>query len=755
MASHISNSNPRGNMQVFQDTKITRQGVPKSKHNKNKKPLKSSIKKMANGTRTGDAISDDSDGDDEGELSGSDEEDEEDDDDADVFALSGGPRIGSNANGRLAGPMSDDVDMFDDDQAVAGAERASTNDSDEEDYGAVDDMSDSDDSEPDVDENTVLRKAERDLIEEFESTEKPRAARAMASEMNGMNIEEDSGLSRRTSMQSETSMDGELDFGLDFTQDPFGGLNSHDSLYQELIEDAEGQFDSDLASWRIPDVHPDSLLMHSRSRESSIISTHTAKKVRFEETTSSRSRTSSLSSEDIDPREAYPDLLDSADTPIGRSNMVMLNMDGDVEMDQMETESLYDFDFEDEYEKAAFEIDRQSDSEESSSDDSEDGDTTDEDTPDDQAARLIAIQKASGRVPNTEQAPSTPTPRKGSTTKSTRRPTSGRFASSATRSDKRPKSGTFVHDPSVASVSATTKGSGVKLVCPTRPPEAERAYWDRARRAMGSRDGSPGASVSWTRTTPRTASIPQQPFTAKSTLGTMFDGNLDFLRSNDQSGIAEDLLKPSINRAVRGTYASAPPSDTEVTDNDSSSLNIDDFVQLDDSSDPPSDTEADVDDTELDETDADTESHTLSRPSTANLLSPQSSFSTSTGGNANFDSGLLLDHFDQQRGLVSSFRNNQHHARVVSSLAANPTKRAMTSQANALQKGRKNAAMAPMTPARKKRASADLGAVLAAGVRKGAAASPLARKGSLKGMGGARSRGNSLSQTLALERFVG
>jgi hypothetical protein len=366
MANLISNSKHRMSMKVFQDPRKPSRGAPKAMHRHNK-PLKSNIKKIANGTRTGDVISDDSDGDDEGDSTAN-EDDEDDDDDADVFALSGGPRMKRNANGRLAGRMSDDVNMFDADQAVPGAERESTNDSDEEDYNAVDEISDSDDSNADADEKTVLRKAERDLIAEFQSTEKPRAAKVMANEMDDMCLEEESGLSRRTSMQSEISTDADLDFGLDFTQDPFGGLNSNDSLYQELIEDAEGQFDGDLASWRIPDVHPDSLMMHGGSRDSSVFSTHTAKKVRFDENTSTRSRTSSLSSEDIDPRDAYPDLLDSADTPIGRSSLLLVNMDADGQVDQMDTESLYDFDFEDEYEKAAFEID-QSDSEVSSSDD--------------------------------------------------------------------------------------------------------------------------------------------------------------------------------------------------------------------------------------------------------------------------------------------------------------------------------------------------------------------------------------------------
>lgn len=363
----------------------------------------------------------------------------------------------------------------------------------------------------------------------------------------------------------------------------------------------------------------------------------------------------------------------------------------------------------------------------------DDGDTTDEESPDEHIARVKAIQNSridtqTTTTPNS--GPSTPVASTSNSSKASRTPATARR--SGGRSEKRPKSGTFIHDPTVASVSAEGKGAGVKLVCPTKPLESERAYWERARQAMGSRDGSPGASVSWTRSTPRTAA-PPRVLTAKSTLGTMFDGNLDFLRSHDEHGIANELLTPAATVQVRSSFASTAPTEDELTDAESS-INLEDFVQMSDS-----DMEMDVEDEE-----------TFSRPSTG-IMSPGDSqdifaaFTSDSSPMPRGDNAHLLDHFDQQPGLVSSFRNNQHLARAVSSLAANPTKRAQTSEANALQKGRRSAANTPMTPARKSRANPDLN-FNTAGVRKNIS-SPLAQKHR-------RSRNNSLSQTLAQGTFT-
>lgn len=196
------------------------------------------------------------------------------------------------------------------------------------------------------------------MIAEFESSEKPRVANAMTTELSRMSVVEEESLARRLSLQSENSMDDEGDFGdLDFTQDPFGGLPSNDQHYQDLVEDAEGYFDNDLASWRIPDVNHET-----------ISSSTNQKKVRFEETTFSRSRTSSLSSDEDDPRDAFPDLLNgSSSAHMSRSQMLLGQMD-EYAM-QVDNESMYDFDLEDPYEKMAFEVDGQSCSESESTDD--------------------------------------------------------------------------------------------------------------------------------------------------------------------------------------------------------------------------------------------------------------------------------------------------------------------------------------------------------------------------------------------------
>lgn len=359
--------------------------------------------------------------------------------------------------------------------------------------------------------------------------------------------------------------------------------------------------------------------------------------------------------------------------------------------------------------------------------DADDGDTTDEEDPEVLVARVKAMRNASenasspASTPNSE--PSTPIQSKRSTALARAKTTNGRLSTPKTN-DNGPKMGTFIRDPTKARVEADVQGSGVKVTCPTNPPESERAYWERARKAMHSRDGSPSGSVSCIHTTPRTASIPKRPLTAKATLGTMFDGNLDFLRNNDELGIAEEfVMMSSRNDATRASFTSTTTTSESVAAAETD-VNMADFVQIDDS------------DSDMDE------------PQSASVMSPTSdAFDEFIPTSQNGNDSDLLDHFDQRRGLISSFRNNQTRARHVSSLAANPAKRAETSEANALQKGRRGAANTPMTPARKNRASQD---ITGAGIRK--VASPLVQKHR-------RSRGSSLSgiqQTLArgLDRFV-
>lgn len=355
----------------------------------------------------------------------------------------------------------------------------------------------------------------------------------------------------------------------------------------------------------------------------------------------------------------------------------------------------------------------------------DDGDTTDEEDGEVLVARVKAMramrsarENASTPASTPNSAPSTPVASKQSTPTLARANTANARLNTPKTKDGLPRMGTFVRDPTKARVEADIQGSGVKVTCPLNPPEKDRAYWDRARKAMGSRDVSPNGSITCVRSTPRTASIPQRPFTAKSTLGTMFDGNLDFLRNNDENGIAQGLIASARNNATRASFTSTTVTDESTAEADDN-VNMADFVQLDDS------------DSDMEEP----------QSATSEFFDDASVFTPQSGNNAD-----LLGHFDQRRGLVSSFRNNQNHARHVSSLAANPAKRAQTSEANALQKGRRAAANTPMTPARKNRASQD---ITGAGVKKNA--SPLVQKHR-------RSRGSSLSgiqQTLALDRFAG
>jgi len=90
------------------------------------------------------------------------------------------------------------------------------------------------------------------------------------------------------------------------------------------------------------------------------------------------------------------------------------------------------------------------------------------------------------------------------------------------------------------------------------------------------------------------------------------------------------------------------------------------------------------------------------------------------------DSDDLLAHLDRNRGLVGSFRRNQHIAKHIGSLASHPSLRASTSELNAMQSGRRAAANTPITPLRKKRMGRSVG------MRDSPIASPLTKAQSKK-----------------------
>ena len=335
----------------------------------------------------------------------------------------------------------------------------------------------------------------------------------------------------------------------------------------------------------------------------------------------------------------------------------------------------------------------------------DEGDTTDEETPEEMYAKLQerkeAARKASNNVPSTPQS-ERPTVPVASRISSTPRP-------STPRDGKGPRTGTFKLDPTRAALTTEPETRKIKILPPSQPSEKDRAFWQRAKTANSSRDGSPRSSY-LTLPSPSADSIPARPFTAQSTLGSMFNGNLDILRNNDVNGIIDESFAPMMSRTQ--TSFTSMTSTTEESDSDRRmDVDLQDLIHLDDSD---SDIEA---------------------LPTGTVTSPQDSgmFDSFTSSQGHERRGSdLLGHFDQCRGVVGSFRRNQHIVKQVSSLPSHPAKRASAHEYNALQKGRRGAANTPMTPARKKRASQDL----SAGVRKSVSSPLSARR--------PRSRGNSL-----------
>jgi hypothetical protein len=349
----------------------------------------------------------------------------------------------------------------------------------------------------------------------------------------------------------------------------------------------------------------------------------------------------------------------------------------------------------------------------------DEGDTTDEESQEEQIARMKERREASGKawtatqqrlpIRSTAVLPSSP---------NVSRPTTPKGSSKA------PRAGKFALDPTRATITTDLDGKKIKLQPPATPLEKDKAFWDRAKTANSSRDGSPGSSY-LTRPTPRADSMPARPFTTESTLGGMFQGNLDILRNYDVAGIVDDSAADEVPPTFVHMQTSFT-STTTMADSDTDlpeDVNMQDFIDISDSG---SDTEEQRSDVFSPATD----SSWFDAP-----------MDMRTPGRRGSD---LMGHFDQYRGLVGSFRYNQNQAKHVSSLASHPAKRASTHEYNALQKGRRGAANTPITPARKKRISQDITPNMA-GVRKSLNSPLSARR--------PRSRGNSLSGIVATNLY--
>jgi hypothetical protein len=339
------------------------------------------------------------------------------------------------------------------------------------------------------------------------------------------------------------------------------------------------------------------------------------------------------------------------------------------------------------------------------SDDSEDdgGYETEEETLEEKQAKMLEVCRLA-RPESIVSAPATPTASKRTPAPIARSNSSSKGSpTKANKTRKGPKEGTFVCDPTKATVVSDSTGKKTVLYIPTQPSAKNKAFWDRARNVAGSQNTSPRGSMSIE--LPRRGGKDEpaaRPFTAQSTLATMFDGNFDFMSHTEMS-------PPPIRIRPQSSYTPAPsafttPAPTEGGSDLEEEEEYPDFGMLVDL------------DQDSDEEDDGTWSAAVTSPTEPTFLS---------------------------RGMVGSFRLNQHRAKQESSMASHPDSRASTSEINALQTGRRGAGNAPITPARKRRMSKDLNRTHS-GIRKPtlpSGASPLSARRP-------RSRGQSLSGRL-------
>ncbi|KAK1820682.1 hypothetical protein LTR12_004846 [Friedmanniomyces endolithicus] len=628
------------------------------------------------------SIVSDADSDEEAEEadSSADEASDEEESEPDESALSD-----VRAQLRLAGFAS--RDMFEDDtaQAVTGA---TMSDDDDGDYAGVEDLSDDEEDIGESNDLSVLRAAEQDLRDEFERTEQRRNADSMTDGMDTMFLQRDEAFARRLGLQVGQSQPDGLGFSVNLDDDPFVGLQFDDSLYQEMYDDAEKALGMGIGN-------EDQCNLQSREGSAAL---------RFQEPHKTPSRQSSMSNSD-DPNDLYPDLFDAQDDPALRQRFGLdVDLDANFRMDYSDAGSCYDFDGDEERMALAID-DEESDSDDPAGDfgaETEDeGDTTDEESDEERDARIKAMQKRAAEADKSAQTTPRPAERFAS-------PRVDAVSSPSTpKTGKGPRLGKFVIDKTKATISSDATGKKINIHPPQNPTEKDKAFWTRVNTVNAARGSTPRASTQYSMRTVAVENLPRRPFTAQSTLGSMFNGNLDILRNNDASGIAGDLFPDLVSRTNSFTETLAGDSESETEE-----VNMQDFIDMD-----------------SDESDSE-------EPTSASTISsaagPRDSFSSADTSR----NDSLLNHLDQQRGLVGSFRRNQNLAKQVSSLASHPVKRASTLESNALQKGRRAAANIPITPARKKRVSQDL-SLTGAGVRK-AVGSPLAGRRP-------RSRGGSLS----------
>lgn len=327
---------------------------PNHAHKNRKKPMKSNITSKMRTRRADIVAPGDNKGQDDDGDSNADDEDDGTVDDPDVSALpSAHSQNGGETRKRLAGQEPKQQAIFGADdiaQTVAGADEDSAKICNDDDYVGVENVSDVDEFGEPVDDyasddsDEALEAAEQELIDEFERTEPRRIANGITNDMTFMALDEEQALARRLSLQGSDSQTDESGLPINLDNDPFYGFGTGNNMYQDMLEEAEGGL------WGMPDTF--------RIRESSDPASATQKRVRFEEVQVD----SSSGSDSEDPNDAYPDLLDAADVPGLKQRIALgLKLDESVgRTDFNDAESFYDF--EDEDERRAFQIDEESDS---------------------------------------------------------------------------------------------------------------------------------------------------------------------------------------------------------------------------------------------------------------------------------------------------------------------------------------------------------------------------------------------------------
>lgn len=280
--------------------------------------------------------------------------------------------------------------------------------------------------------------------------------------------------------------------------------------------------------------------------------------------------------------------------------------------------------------------------------------------------------------------PAVATPASRSKTKQPLRP------STHSQSGRLPVAGTFILDPKRPVLLVDGSGSKQRnMIFPARIQSAtDRQYWRRIHELCESRRSSPRTSVQLTPNLDIDVDESMTSAVEPSTNIMPFFDSLGALQTDQVVGPPEAFMPFTSIDAIGSVTAdndSMMQSDSE--DDDVTFL---DLVNLDGESTSEREEEGDEMHSESDA--VPTPTTTASTPAWSTSPQPQKQ-------------NDLLSHLDRNRGLVGSFRRNQHFAKHLGSLASHPSLRASTLEMNAMQSGRRAAANTPITPLRKRRAA--------------------------------------------------